>query len=182
MNKNLSSVEQAFLKHSGMEKISTRMPYITVDNFPQLGLFTALRFIEWVAENPNGVISLPTGKTPEHFIKWTTFILDNWNTKKAKDIRAKYGLEISKKPELSGLHFVQIDEFYPISSKQANSFFDYVNNFYIERFGLDKSKALLINSDEIPLAEGKHFSEIFPHSIVDLSLRYREYKTEVERL
>ena len=169
-NNNLSSVEQAFFKHSGMDKVSTRMPYITVDNFPQLGLFTALRFIEWVAENPNGVISLPTGKTPEHFIKWTKFI------------RAKYGLEISKKPELSGLHFVQIDEFYPISSKQANSFFDYVNNFYIDGFGLDRSKALLINSDEIPLAEAKHFSEIFPNSIVDLSLRYREYKTEEERL
>ncbi|RLD84034.1 MAG: glucosamine-6-phosphate isomerase [Bacteroidetes bacterium] len=182
MNKNLSSVEQAFFKLSGMEKMSTRMPYITVDNFPQLGLFTALRFIEWVAENPNGVISLPTGKTPEHFIKWTTFILDNWNTKKAKDIRAKYSLDVSKKPELSGLHFVQIDEFYPISSKQGNSFFHYVNNFYIDGFGLDRSKALLINSDEIPLAEDKHFSEIFPDSIVDLSLRYRDFKTEEERL
>jgi glucosamine-6-phosphate deaminase len=179
---NLSSVEQAFFKQAGMEKISTRIPYITVDNFPQLGLFTALRFIEWVAENPDGVISLPTGKTPEHFIKWTKFILDNWNSKKAKNIRAKYSLAINKKPELSGLHFVQIDEFYPISSKQANSFFDYVNNFYIDGFGLDRSKALLINSDEIPLAEGKHFSEIFPDSIVDLSLRYREFKTEEEQL
>lgn len=179
---NLSPVEQAFFKQAGMDTISTRMPYITVDNFPQLGLFTALRFIEWVAENPNGVISLPTGKTPEHFIKWTKFILDNWSSKKAKDIRAKNGLDISKKPELSGLHFVQIDEFYPISSKQANSFYHYVNNFYIDGFGLDRNKALFINSDEIPLAEGKHFSEIFPDSIVDISLRYREFKTEEEQL
>ena len=29
-----------------------------------------MRFIEWVQQNPGGVISLPTGKTPEHFIKW----------------------------------------------------------------------------------------------------------------
>jgi len=111
MKKNLSLVEQAFYKYSEMDKISTCMPYITVDNFPQLGLFTALRFIEWVVENPNGVISLPTGKTPEHFIKWTKFILDNWNTKKAREIRAKYGLEISKKPELSGLHFGKLMNF-----------------------------------------------------------------------
>ena len=158
------------------------MPYISVENFPKLGLFTALRFIEWVSENPEGVISLPTGKTPEHFIKWTKFLLENWNTKKAKDVRAKYGLNIEKKPELKGLHFVQIDEFYPISSAQANSFYNYVNNFYIDGFGLDRNKALLINSDEIPLAEGKHFSEVFPDSIVDLSLRYRDCKTPEECL
>lgn len=182
MKSNLSSVEQAFFELSGMNKMNSRIPYITVDNFPQLGLFTALRFIEWAAENPDGVISLPTGKTPEHFIKWTTFILNNWDSKKAKDIRAKYGLKVPNKPELSGLHFVQIDEFYPISSKQANSFYDYVNNFYIDGFGLDRSKALLINSDEIPLAAGKHFSKIFPDSTVDLSLRYRECKNEEERL
>lgn len=179
---NFSSVEKKFFELSGRTKITTKMPYITVENFPKLGLFTALRFLEWVSENPKGVISLPTGKTPEHFIKWTQFMLQNWNTKKAKEVRAKYGLIIEKKPDLSDLHFVQIDEFYPIRSEQANSFFNYVNNFYIDGFGLDRSKALLINSDEIPLAEGKHFSEIFPDSIVDLSLRYRDCKSMQECL
>jgi len=72
-NVNFSSVEKVFYQNSGMKTMQTRMPYIMVDNFPQLGLFTALRFIEWIAENPEGVISLPTGKTPEHFIKWTQF-------------------------------------------------------------------------------------------------------------
>ncbi len=180
--KHFSNVEKAFLKESASEKMNTLLPYITVDNFPRLGLFTALRFIEWVAENPNGVISLPTGKTPEHFIKWTKYILDNWNDKKVKDIRDKYNLDISKKPELLSLHFVQIDEFYPISSKQANSFYDYVNKFYIDGFNLDRNKALFINSDEIPLSNGKHFTEIFPDSKVDLSLRYREFRTEEERI
>jgi glucosamine-6-phosphate deaminase len=28
------------------------MPYIVVDNFPGLGLMTALRFLEWVAGEP----------------------------------------------------------------------------------------------------------------------------------
>lgn len=178
----LTSVERAFFEQSGLEKISAKMPYITVDNFPQLGLFTAIRFLEWVSENPNGVISLPTGKTPEHFIKWTSYILENWNQKKVKDIRAKYQLKAKEKPDLSKLHFVQIDEFYPISSKQKNSFYYYVNKFYIEGFGLDKSKALLINSDEIPLCNGAHFSEVFPDSQIDLSLRFRECKTEQEHI
>ena len=54
-----------------------------------------------------------------------------------------------KKPSLRGLHFVQIDEFYPINPKQHNSFYNYVYNYYIKGFDLDPDKALLINSDEI---------------------------------
>jgi glucosamine-6-phosphate deaminase len=83
---------------------------------------------------------------------------------------------------LSGLHFVQLDEFYPISSKQHNSFYNYVTNFYINGFGLDINKALLINSDEIPLPGGKTYTDIFPDSIVDLSLRYREFKNPDEQI
>ena len=76
--KEFSPVEQKFYQLSGLHKMQTKMPYITVDNFPKLGLFTALRFIEWVLQNPYGVISLPTGKTPEHFIKWTQHIINDW--------------------------------------------------------------------------------------------------------
>jgi glucosamine-6-phosphate deaminase len=181
-NSQLSKVEKAFEELSGVKNRSTNIPYIMVDNFPKLGLLTALRFLEWASENPQGVISLPTGKTPEFFIKWCQYLLDNWDNKKGQDVLTKYGLGGVKRPVLSGLQFVQLDEFYPISSKQHNSFYNYVQNFYIKGFGLDASKALLINSDEIPLPDGKHYSEIFPDSIVDLSLRYRECKTAVEQL
>ena len=178
----LSEVEKAFLVESGVEKITTLIPYLTVDNFPKLGLLTACRFLEWAAANPQGVISLPTGKTPEFLIKWTQYLLENWDSKKGKEIREKYGLGNTKKPVLKDLTFVQIDEFYPISAKQHNSFYDYVNKFYINGFGLSKENAILINSDEIPLAEGKHFSEIFPDLKVDLSLRFRDPINELERL
>ncbi len=178
----LSEVEKSFLKESGVEKITTLIPYLQVDNFPKLGLLTACRFLEWAAANPEGVISLPTGKTPEFFIKWTQFLLENWDNKKGKEIREKYGLANTKKPQLKDLTFVQIDEFYPISSAQKNSFYDYVNKFYIEGFGLSKEKAILINSDEIPLADGLHFSKVFPDLKVDLSLRFREPINELEKL
>ncbi|GHB38261.1 PIG-L family deacetylase [Mongoliitalea lutea] len=181
-NYPLSAVEKAFQKESGIEKISTKIPYLVVDNFPKLGLITACRFLEWVSSNPSGVISLPTGKTPEYFIKWTKYLLEHWDSHKGKEIRKQYGLEKTSKPELKDLTFVQIDEFYPISSKQKNSFFDYVNKFYLEGFGLSKEKAILINSDEIPLAEGKHFKEVFPDLKVDLSLRFREAQTPLEKL
>lgn len=177
-----SSVEQAFIEQSGISAISTAIPYIVVDNFPRLGLFTSLRFLEWVSENPEGVISLPTGKTPEFFIKWTDYLLDNWENKNGVSIREQYGLTIMKKPDLRGLQFIQIDEFYPISSKQHNSFYDYVNRFYIQGFGLSKSNALLIKCEDIPLAGGKHFSEVFPEGSIDLSLRYRDARSVQEEL
>jgi len=177
-----SQVESVFLEKSGILSMDTFIPYVLVSNFPELGLLTALRFLEWVSQNPDGVISLPTGKTPEHFIKWTQYLLTNWDNKNGENIRARYGLGDTKKPSLKGLQFVQLDEFYPISSKQHNSFYNYVVNFYIKGFGLDINKALLINSDEIPLPDNKHFSEVFPDFKVDLSLRYRECKTAQEQL
>lgn len=177
-----SSVEQRFYELSAQDGWSTRIPYILVENFPKLGFFTALRFIEWVSEYPEGVISLPTGKTPEFFIKWTRYLLDNWNSEKVRSYRDFYGLKVSQKPDLRGLSFVQIDEFYPISSNQHNSFNYYVNNFYIKDFGLDKNKALLINSDDIPLYNNQHYSEIFPDNTIDLSLRYREAKNSFEAI
>jgi glucosamine-6-phosphate deaminase len=134
---NLSSVEKAFFEQSRNKSIATRIPYISVDNFPKLGLFTALRFIEWVSENPHGVISLPTGKTPEFFIKWTQRIVNNWNDRQIQELKKTYGLTAGPKPDFSQLQFVQIDEFYPISSSQHNSFYHYVKEYYIKGFGLE---------------------------------------------
>ncbi|RLD41300.1 MAG: glucosamine-6-phosphate isomerase [Bacteroidetes bacterium] len=177
-----SGIEQEFFLKSKRAMCSTNIPYIVVPNFPTLGFLTALKFLEWVDDNPNGVISLPTGKTPEHFIKWTKYLLDNFSDFKVQKLLKNNGLKLKKKPKLSGLYFVQIDEFYPIDPKQHNSFYNYVNEYYIEGFGLDKSKALLMNSNEIELAEGKHFSEVFPDSNIDLSLRNRTPNNELEKL
>ena len=115
--KEFSSVEKIFIQQSGIETTSTQIPYITVKNFPKLGMLASLRFLEWISQNPNGVISLPTGKTSEYFIKYTHFFLENWDSPKGQELLTTYGLAGVKKPDLSGLHFVQMDEFYPISSK-----------------------------------------------------------------
>ncbi|MBL7967708.1 MAG: PIG-L family deacetylase [Prolixibacteraceae bacterium] len=177
-----SQVENVFLQQAGIEQMTTKMPYITVENFPKLGMLASLKFLEWVSQNPNGVISLPTGKTSEYFIKYTHFFLENWDNKKGQDLLSAHGLAGVKKPDLRGLQFVQTDEFYPISSTQHNSFCNYVENYYIKGFGLDPEKALLINSDQIMLAEGKSYREVFPDLTIDLSLRFREAKTPTERL
>jgi len=178
----LSKVEQTYFERSGRKEYSTKIPYIVVKNFPDLGLLTSLRFLEWASENPDGVISLPTGKTPEYFIKWTQKILAGWDKPEIINLMEKNGLSVRKKPSLRGLHFVQIDEFYPINPKQHNSFYDYVINYYLKGFNLDPAKALLINSDEITLPNGRHYSEVFPDSIIDLSLRNREAGNQFEKI
>jgi glucosamine-6-phosphate deaminase len=177
-----SAVEKEFIRESGISDYTTKIPYVLVDNFPSLGKLVSFRFLEWVLENPEGVISLPTGKTPEYFIKWTKFLLDKWDEERIINIRKKHGLTGKKKPDLSRLQFVQIDEFYPISPLQHNSFYFYVNQFYIQDFGLDPDRALLINCDEIPLSSGKSYREVFPDNRIDISLRYREAVSDLEKM
>ena len=178
----LTRVEKSFFERSGRIEYSTKMPYIVVQNLPNLGLLTSLRFLEWVAQNPDGVISLPTGKTPEYFIKWTQQLLCDWKKPATRRLMEDNGFFADKKPSLKGLHFVQIDEFYPINPNQHNSFYDYVINYYIKGFELDPDRALLINADKIPLSSGKHYSEVFPDNLIDLSLRNREAVTSLEKL
>ena len=177
-----SSVERSFYELMDGKDITTVTPYITVDNFPKLGLLASLRFLEWVAYNPEGVISLPTGKTPEYFIKYTRFLLDNWDNDKGHILREKYGLSDVVKPDLRGLSFVQMDEFYPINPVQHNSFYNYVYKYYIDGFGLERDRSLTMNSVTIPLPGELHYREVFPDLRIDLSLRYREAKSETEKI
>lgn len=179
----LSAVEEIAIKRSGdqlryppIEKINV----IVVDNFPELGKLAAFRFLEWAQNNEGSSISLPTGKTPEHFIKWVKRILTQWKTPSIKKILTENGVDPDRKPDMKSFHFVQIDEFYPINTKQQNSFFYYVNKFYINGFGLDPKKALLINPNVIGVPENETLETIWPDNKVDLDLRIRQPKTAQE--
>jgi glucosamine-6-phosphate deaminase len=180
-----STVEQYELTRGKRKPIyppTEKINVIEVENFPLLGKFTALRFVEWVLKNPDGVISLPTGKTPEHFIKWVQHILAKWDTPEVRRVLETYGIDASRKPDMKSLSFVQIDEFYPMDARQHNSFHHYVNEFYIKAFGLTPEKALLIDATSLGLPPGKTMREVFPNNIVDLSLRVRQLATDLERL
>ena len=164
------------------QQFPTNVPYITVANSPMIGLFKALRFLEWVGENPEGVISLPTGKSSADFMMWVKKLLAEWDMTESCAFRESHGLLLKRKPSLSGLHFVQADEYYPINPSQHNSSYNYVQKFFVEGFGLDASRGLFINCDEIPLVDGKHYTEVFPNHQVDLSLRFREDRSPAELL
>ena len=179
----LSRVEQTALKASAFESIyrpTEKIPAIVVDHFPMLGQVTALRFLEWVRANPEGVIALPTGKTPEYFIKYVQHLLRTWTRAETRKELGRWGLGSGKRPDMRGLHFVQIDEFYPIDAAQTNSFNFYVRRFYIQGFGLDPKKALLIDGRKIGLDHGERLDQIWPNQQVDLSLRYRLPKSHPE--
>jgi glucosamine-6-phosphate deaminase len=180
-----SSVETLEIERSGRKPWyppTEKIRIVEVANFPTLGKMTALRFVEWVLKNPGGVISLPTGKTPEHFIKWVNRILQRWETKDIQALLETYGIEGSRPPEMRSLSFVQIDEFYPMDASQQNSFHWYVNELYLKGFGLDAGKARLIDATTLGLPPGKTMAEIFPGNNVDLTLRVRQTRSDLERL
>ncbi|HEC03062.1 MAG TPA: glucosamine-6-phosphate deaminase, partial [Phycisphaerales bacterium] len=184
MDVNLTPVEENAVQASAFTALyppTEKIPTIVVENFPSLGKLVAMRFIEWVQNNPGRVISLPTGKTPEHFIKWVRRLLDGWRKPEIQELLKEAGVDPSNKPDISSLHFVQIDEFYPMDSSQQNSFNYYVKKFYIEGFGLDPDKALLIDSTSIGLEPGRKLRDIWPDNHVDLTLRYRQAVNNLER-
>lgn len=158
------------------------MPAIVVENFPALGKLAAFRFLEWTIANPGGVISLPTGKTPEHFIKWVNRLLSGWGSAEICKVLESAGIDPAVKPDMKSLHFVQIDDFYPMDSAQENSFYHYVNNFYIKGFGLDPAKALLINTSTIGLKDGQTLKSVWCDNHVDLTLRYQKPRTNQEAI
>jgi len=149
---------------------------LTVENYVVLGQLTALRFIEWVGNNPGGVVALPTGKTPEFFIKWMQYYLENWEQESKNGIIGKLGL---KKPDFSSLHFFQLDEFFPINPEHERSFRYFVKKYYIELLGFDPEKTHLINTyflnekEQELLGGAKNMSEVFVDGVVDLTLRMR---------
>ncbi len=179
-----SQVEKRAVEESGQKLLyppDEHIPTIVVDSFPKLGLLAALRFLEWVQENPEGVVSLPTGKTPEHFITQVGRLTAGWQRKEVQTELAGWGLDPTRKCALSGLRFVQIDEFYPINPLYTNSFNHYVNKYYIEGFGLDPARALLMDCTRIGIPQGGLLDEVWPEGEVDLSLRYRLPRTRLER-
>ena len=179
-----SLVERKALQRSGQKLTyspAEKIGVIVVDSFPALGTLAALRFIEWAQANPEGVIALPTGKTPEHFIKEVNRFREGWETPEVRRELEEWGVDPGRGCELAGLHFVQIDEFYPINPLHHNSFYYYVNRFYLESFGLETERALLIDCSRIGLPAGKTLEEVWTNDEVDIALRHRMARNKTER-
>jgi len=176
-----SKVEKYFASQPEYLKVNApaeRIETIVFKNYILLGQAVALRFLEWASLNPGGLIALPTGKTPEFFIKWAQYYLQNWDKETKSGLLGKIGLK--EKPVLKSLHFAMLDEFFPINPHHERSFQYFVRRFYIDGFGLDEKKSMLIdtwnfndNARKILGSEFSNIQDVFPDGKIDLSLRIK---------
>ncbi len=188
---NSESKLESWLTHGSeqhsLDTSTEHIKVITYDNYILLGQATALRFIEWCCLNPGGMIALPTGKTPEFFMKWVQFYLENWDQEQRNGLLGKAGI-CSKKPDMKSFEFVQLDEFFPIDSHHERSFRYFVEKYYIGGFGFDINKAMLFDTYNITESRrkivgfGQNLEEIFPDGRIDLSLRIKHPSNKTEEL
>ena len=171
-----SLVEDYFISRSPVGFLEKEnIPVICVTDYISLGQLTALRFLEWILNHPDGVVSLPTGKTPEFFIKWIEYYLSNWDKERTIGILSEIGIDCPA-PDLKDLRFVQMDEFFPMSPDFERSFNRYARDYYIKGFGFTPENVLLIDGYQIPescRSIGKSIEELMAGT-VDLSLRMRK--------
>jgi 6-phosphogluconolactonase/glucosamine-6-phosphate isomerase/deaminase len=179
----ISNVEKICLSKSGRSNckyIGENIPTFEVQNIYELGRLVALRFIEWVIENPTGVVALPTGRTPEFFIKTLSHLKDNWSEPSIQQSVIESGIvSCDIFPDMSGLTFVMLDEFFPMLPTHRNSFCNYIEMFYTSVMGISPEnihKFDLVGQQIITLEELDDFSKID----VDLTLLTRDGINEDE--
>ncbi len=183
-NSKVEPYFQQFDPYFGDNQNVCRIQTLTVNNYITLGQLTALRFIEWASLNPGGVVALPTGKTPEFFIKWLQYYIANWEKEAEHGIIKELGIE---KPDFRSLHFFQLDEFFPINPEHERSFRYFVKKYYIDTLGFNPAQTHLINTyylnkqEQRMLGGAKNLGEVFVDGHVDLSLRIRTATTKLEQ-
>jgi len=150
----------------------------------RLGQLTTLSFLDWIQENPKGVIALPTGKTPELFIKWLLYYKSNWTNPKVIESIQNFDLEVEDKtfPKTENLIFCQLDEFFPISKTNTHSFLNYVRKYYVRTLDLKEENLNLIDYSTFKIFKENSMDYVFPDGKCDLQLRFREAKTNLEVL
>lgn len=136
---------------------------------------------EWIVENPCGVISLPTGKSPEYFIKTIERYKSNWNTPEVQIELISFGLNLEEFPSTSGLTFVMLDEFFPMNPSHRHSFCCYINNFYVKPLEININNVLdfdLIRHKVISQEDMLIFDD---NEVIDLTLLTRYTSNDIEK-
>ena len=173
---SLTPVERAFVRDSARQEQygSERMPAVVeVANVGALGKLVCLRFLEWVAANPEGVVSLPTGRTPEMFIAYLKHYRQHWDEPGTQAELKHYGLcGLPSFPETSQLKFVQLDEFFPMHPDHKTAFTHYVRTLYFPLLDLQAENILTMDYVAAGVLPDDHqaCASIFENGIADLSM------------
>ena len=179
----LNAAEEKFLAMSGRKAAypQEKLPVIETANVCELGKLTALTFIHWVQDNPNGVIALPTGKTPELFIEYLKFYKNNWNEDAVQADLQHFGIDSEAFPETKNLKFVQLDEFFPIDTAQHNSFTHYVGKYYLSLLEIPEENVLGMDFCRQGVLDSSDYETVFPQGKFDLALLTRQPVNETEK-
>lgn len=153
-----SNVEKSFLAKSGRQEkyAGENIPVVEVLNIYELGKIVALNFMEWAHEHPTGVVALPTGRTPEYFIKTLSRYKSMWSDPVVRNEIRSNGYLHDHFPATNKLTFVMLDEFFPILPTHRNSFCSYIKAYYL------------------PLLE------VSPENVMDFDLLARKVLTQEE--
>lgn len=116
-----------------------------LDSPESVGRLVALDFIKWVEENPNGVVSLPTGKSAEYFVRYLFYFKKNWHKDSVRVDVEKHGISSKDFPETHNLKIVQSYEPYPVSSSHKRSVSRFIDDYYLKVLDIQPENALLMS-------------------------------------
>lgn len=177
-----TTVEQKFLVKSGRQASYPNEYFnvIEVRNNYELGKLTALRFIEWAAQNPNGVIAFTSGSTPEFFIKFLDYYKNNWSKTDVQNELHYYGIHLKKFPKTSDLKLVQMEEIYPLNSRNYKKVSNYIKRHYVKVLQIKPQNLLLMDIENRGILAEKGMNVVFMNGKVDLSVMQRKATSQIE--
>ena len=128
---------------------SEKIAVAEVASAEEFGHFIALDLLSWIEQNPEGVIALPTGRTPESFIRALEWYKKSWNDPVAEQNRMLWGIRSSQFPNTKKLRFVQIDEFLWMSHKEPKSYLNYISQYYLSVLEIDNENCLFMDFSQM---------------------------------
>lgn len=177
-----TAVENKFLVKSGRQKTydTEYSAVIEVRNHYELGKLTALRFIEWVQYNPNGVVAFTSGNTPEFFVKFLDFYKNNWHKPNVQSELHGMGIKCKNFPDTSNLKLVQIEEIYPMVESHYKKISNYIRRHYVKILKIKPENLLLMDVNSNGILAEKGINVVFMNGKVDLSIMQRPPASQLE--
>ena len=181
-----SPMESNFARVSNLDinlqNLDTQLPYIVVEGPEDLGRLAALRFIEWVDDNPSGVVSLPVGKSAEYFIRYLLYYKKSWSTPEVKAEVVSLGIKLKEFPSMEQLKLVQTHEIFPIPITHRRSIRNFILNYYVEPLGIKLENTLLMPVVDRGILKKKGIDVVFRNlGNIDWDLTNKNPKNSIER-
>jgi 6-phosphogluconolactonase/glucosamine-6-phosphate isomerase/deaminase len=128
---------------------SEKIPVIEVDSVDEFGHYLALDLLFWIDKNPAGVISLPTGRTPESFIRALEWYKKNWLSDAAQKNIKEWGLNLFCFPQTHHIRLIQMDEFLWMTPENPQSYAAYLQSYYVNILNIPQENCLFMDFNKM---------------------------------